>query len=77
NDVLMDAVGINPTPTHKGKRLKIIYATQVAVKPPTLVIFVNEEELMHFSYSLYLENQIRKAFSFVGTPSKNIPRRRK
>ncbi|MEB6068262.1 MULTISPECIES: ribosome biogenesis GTPase Der [Enterococcus] len=77
NDVVMDAVAINPTPTDKGKRLKIFYATQVAVKPPTFVIFVNEEELMHFSYARFLENQIRKAFMFEGTPIKIIPRRRK
>ncbi len=77
NDVVMDAVAINPTPTDKGKRLKIFYATQVAVKPPTFVIFVNEEELMHFSYARLLENQIRKAFTFEGTPIKIIPRRRK
>ncbi|HGS8602289.1 TPA: ribosome biogenesis GTPase Der [Enterococcus faecalis] len=77
NDVVMDAVAINPTPTDKGKRLKIFYATQVAVKPPTFVIFVNEEELMHFSYARFLENQIRKAFTFEGTPIKIISRRRK
>ena len=77
NDVIMDAVAINPTSTDKGKRLKIFYATQVAVKPPTFVIFVNEEELMHFSYARFLENQIRKAFTFEGTPIRIIPRRRK
>ncbi|MEO1782412.1 ribosome biogenesis GTPase Der [Enterococcus diestrammenae] len=77
NDVIMDAVAINPTPTDKGKRLKIFYATQVAVKPPTFVIFVNEEELMHFSYARFLENQIRKAFTFEGTPIRIIARRRK
>lgn len=77
NDVIMDAVAINPTPTDKGKRLKIFYATQVAVKPPTFVIFVNEEELMHFSYARFLENQVRNAFTFEGTPIKIIPRRRK
>lgn len=77
NDVIMDAVAINPTPTDKGKRLKIFYATQVAVKPPTFVIFVNEEQLMHFSYARFLENQIRKAFTFEGTPIRIIPRRRK
>lgn len=77
NDIIMDAVAINPTPTDKGKRLKIFYATQVAVKPPTFVIFVNEEELMHFSYNRFLENQIRKAFAFEGTPIRIIPRRRK
>lgn len=77
NDVIMDAVAINPTPTDKGKRLKIFYGTQVAIKPPTFVIFVNEEELMHFSYARFLENQIRKAFGFEGTPVRILARRRK
>lgn len=77
NDVIMDAVAINPTPTDKGKRLKIFYATQVAIKPPTFVVFVNEEELMHFSYARFLENQIRRAFEFEGTPIRIITRRRK
>lgn len=77
NDVVMDAVTINPTPTDKGKRLKIFYATQVSVKPPTFVIFVNEEELMHFSYLRFLENQIRQAFVFEGTPIRLIARKRK
>ena len=76
NDVVMDAVAINPTPTDKGKRLKIFYATQVAVKPPTFVIFVNDKELMHFSYTRYLENKIREAFGFRGTPLKFIIRER-
>ncbi|WP_442805132.1 hypothetical protein [Streptococcus gordonii] len=61
----------------KGKRLKIFYATQVATKPPTFVILVNEEELMHFSYLRFLENQIRKAFVFEGTPIHLIARKRK
>ena len=77
NDVVMDAVAINPTPTDKGKRLKIFYATQVSVKPPTFVIFVNEEELMHFSYLRFLENQIRQAFVFEGSPIRLIARKRK
>lgn len=77
NDVIMDAVAINPTPTDKGKRLKIFYATQVAIKPPTFVVFVNEEEMMHFSYARFLENQIRRAFEFEGTPIRIIARRRK
>ncbi|GAB2025921.1 ribosome biogenesis GTPase Der [Lactovum odontotermitis] len=77
NEVLMDAVAVNPTPTDKGKRLRIYYGTQVAVKPPTFVIFVNEVELMHFSYSRFLENQIRKAFVFEGTPIRILVRRRK
>ena len=77
NDVIMDAIAINPTPTDKGRRLKIFYATQVAIKPPTFVVFVNEEELMHFSYGRMLENQIRKAFVFEGTPIHLISRKRK
>ncbi len=77
NEVILDAVAINPTPTDKGKRLKIFYGTQVAVKPPTFVIFVNEEELMHFSYKRFLENQIRRAFGFLGTPIRIIARKRK
>ncbi|UQF23410.1 ribosome biogenesis GTPase Der [Vagococcus lutrae] len=77
NDVILDAVAIHPTPTDKGKRLKIFYGTQVTVKPPTFVMFVNEEELMHFSYARFLENQIRKAFPFEGTPIRILARRRK
>ncbi|WP_371440108.1 hypothetical protein [Streptococcus gordonii] len=61
----------------KSKRLKIFYATQVATKPPTFVIFINEEELMHFSYPRFLENQIRKAFVFEGPPIHLIVRKRK
>ncbi|KIL48074.1 ribosome biogenesis GTPase Der [Jeotgalibacillus campisalis] len=76
NEVIMDAVAMNPTPTHHGKRLKIFYATQVAVKPPTFVIFVNEPELMHFSYERFLENRIREAFGFEGTPIRLISRAR-
>ncbi|MBT2656409.1 ribosome biogenesis GTPase Der [Bacillus sp. ISL-18] len=77
NDVIMDAVAMNPTPTDKGRRLKIYYATQVAVKPPTFVVFVNEPELMHFSYERFLENRIRDAFGFEGTPIKIYARERK
>ncbi|WP_223702058.1 ribosome biogenesis GTPase Der [Sutcliffiella deserti] len=77
NDVIMDAVAMNPTPTDKGQRLKIYYATQVAVKPPTFVIFVNDPELMHFSYKRFLENRIRDAFGFEGTPIRLIARPRK
>ena len=61
----------------KGKRLKIYYVTQVAVKPPTFVVFVNDKELMHFSYTRYLENQIRNAFGFRGTSLKFLIRERK
>lgn len=77
NDVIMDAIAHNPTPTDNGKRLRIYYATQVAVKPPTFVIFVNDPELMHFSYERFLENQLRVAFDFEGTPLHLIERRRK
>ncbi|MBS4215847.1 MULTISPECIES: ribosome biogenesis GTPase Der [Neobacillus] len=77
NDIIMDAVAMNPTPTDKGRRLKIYYATQVAVKPPTFVIFVNEPELLHFSYERFLENRIRDAFGFEGTPIKIFARERK
>ncbi|WP_203361882.1 ribosome biogenesis GTPase Der [Bacillus sp. REN10] len=77
NDVIMDAVAMNPTPSDKGKRLRIYYATQVAVKPPTFVVFVNEPELMHFSYERFLENRIRDAFGFEGTPIRILSRARK
>jgi GTP-binding protein len=77
NEVIMDAVAMNPTPTHNGRRLKIYYMTQVAVKPPTFVAFVNDPELMHFSYERFLENRIRDAFGFEGTPIKIIARPRK
>ncbi len=77
NDVIMDAVAMNPTPTDKGNRLKIYYTTQVAVKPPTFVVFVNEPELLHFSYERFLENRIRDSFGFEGTPIKIFARERK
>ncbi|KIO63075.1 hypothetical protein B4064_0550 [Caldibacillus thermoamylovorans] len=77
NDVIMDAVAMIPTPTDKGKRLKIYYITQVSVKPPTFVLFVNDPELLHFSYERFLENRIRDAFGFLGTPIRIIPRARK
>ncbi|MCY8951653.1 ribosome-associated GTPase EngA [Bacillus atrophaeus] len=77
NDIIMDAVAMNPTPTHNGQRLKIYYATQVAVKPPSFVVFVNDPELMHFSYERFLENRIRDAFDFEGTPIKIFARARK
>ncbi|MFD1360571.1 ribosome biogenesis GTPase Der [Lentibacillus salinarum] len=76
NDVILDALAINPAPTVKGKRLKILYATQVAVKPPSFVIFVNDPDLMHFSYRRFLENRIRDAFGFTGTPIKIFARKR-
>lgn len=76
NDVISDAVAINSPPTDKGRRLRINYATQVAVKPPTIILFVNDPELMHFSYERYLENKIRAAFGFEGTPLRIFSRRK-
>ena len=77
NEIIMEATAMQQPPSDKGKRLKIFYATQVAVKPPTFVIFVNDKELMHFSYIRYLENKIREAFGFKGTSLKFIIRERK
>ena len=77
NEVLLDAIATNPTPTVHGKRLRIYYGTQVSIQPPTFVIFVNDPEMMHFSYQRFLENQIRKAFDFTGTPVHLIIRERK
>lgn len=77
NEILMEAVAMQQPPSDKGKRLKIYYMTQVSVKPPTFVVFVNDKELMHFSYTRYLENKIREAFGFRGTPLKFIIRERK
>ena len=74
NQVVEDAIAINPPPTEKGQRLKILSATQVKIKPPTFVIFVNEPEIMHFSYQRYLENKLREAFGFEGTPLQMIIR---
>ena len=77
NEILSEAVAMQQPPSDKGKRLKIYYMTQVAVKPPTFVIFVNDKELMHFSYTRYLENKIREAFGFRGTSLKFFIRERK
>ena len=77
NEIVTEAVAMQQPPSDKGKRLKIYYVTQVAVKPPTFVIFVNDKELMHFSYTRYLENRIRDAFGFEGTSLKFIIRERK
>lgn len=76
NEILSEAVAMQQPPSDRGKRLKIFYMTQVGVKPPTFVIFVNDKELMHFSYTRYLENKIREAFGFRGTPLKFIIRER-
>ncbi|MCF0143270.1 MAG: ribosome biogenesis GTPase Der [Parasporobacterium sp.] len=76
NEIISEACALTPPPTDKGKRLKVFYSTQVAVKPPTFVIFVNDKELMHFSYLRYLENRVREAFGFEGTPLRFFIRER-
>jgi GTPase len=77
NEIVAEAVAMQQPPTDKGKRLKIFYVTQAAVKPPTFIVFVNDKNLMHFSYTRYLENRIRDAFGFRGTSLKFIVRERK
>lgn len=77
NEIMAEAIALQQPPSDKGKRLKLYYITQVSVKPPTFVIFVNDKELMHFSYTRYLENKIREAFGFRGTSLKFIIRERK
>ncbi len=77
NEIMTEATAMQQPPSDKGKRLKLFYITQVAVKPPTFVIFVNDKELMHFSYTRYIENQIRDTFGFKGTALKFIIRERK
>lgn len=77
NEIVTEAVAMQQPPTDKGKRLKIYYVTQVSVKPPTFVVFVNDKNLMHFSYTRYLENRIRDTFGFKGTALKFITRERK
>ena len=77
NEIMTEAVAMQQPPSDKGKRLKLYYITQVAVKPPTFVIFVNDKELMHFSYTRYLENKIREAFGFKGTSLRFFIRERK
>lgn len=77
NEIMTEAVALQQPPSDKGKRLKLYYITQVSVKPPTFVIFVNDKELMHFSYTRYIENKIREAFGFKGTPLRFIIRERK
>ena len=76
NEILMEAVAMQQPPSDKGRRLKIYYMTQVSVKPPTFVVFVNDKRLMHFSYTRYLENKIREAFGFAGTPLRFLIRER-
>ena len=77
NEIMAEAVALQQPPSDKGKRLKLYYITQVSVKPPTFVIFVNDKQLMHFSYTRYIENKIREAFGFKGTPLRFIIRERR
>ena len=77
NEILSEAVAMKQPPSDKGKRLRLYYITQVSVKPPTFVIFINDKELTHFSYTRYIENKIREAFGFRGTPMRFIYRERK
>ncbi len=77
NQLVLDAVSVNPPPAHKGKQLKIYFMTQADIKPPKFLIFVNDPELMHFSYLRFLENKLREAFGFEGTPLKLVVRGRK
>lgn len=76
NDVVLDAFYVNPPKTHNGGKVKVYYATQVASKPPSFVLFVNDEQIMHFSYERYLKNRLRESFEFTGTPIKLILRKR-
>lgn len=76
NDVILDAQMLNPPKPHNGRQLRIYYASQVAIEPPTIVLFVNDPELLHFSYKRYIENKVREAFDFEGTPIKILARKR-
>ena len=76
NQVVSDAITINPPPAHRGRKMKIYFATQADIKPPTFIFFVNDPELMHFSYLRFLENKLRESFGFEGTPLKLIVRGR-
>ena len=76
NDVVLDAMYVNPPKKHNGQVLKVYYATQVTSKPPTFILFVNDEDVMHFSYKRYLQNRLRESFNFEGTPIKLILRKR-
>ena len=77
NELIRDAVSVNPPPTKKGKQLKILFVTQVGIAPPTFIIFVNDPELMHFSYLRFIENRLRESFGFEGTPIRLVVRARK
>lgn len=77
NEILAEAIAMQQPPSDKGRRLKIFYITEVSVKPPTFILFVNSKKLMHYSYTRYIENKIREAFGFIGTPLRFIIRERK
>ena len=77
NEIITEATVMQQPPSDKGKMLRIFYATQAGVKPPTFVLFVNSKELFHFSYQRYIENQLRETFGFRGTPIKLVIRERK
>ena len=76
NDVILDAFYVNPPKTHNGGKVKVYYATQVTTKSPAFVLFVNDEQIMHFSYERYIKNRLRESFDFRGTPIKLILRKR-
>jgi GTP-binding protein len=76
NQVIHDAMATTPPPSDKGRRFRVQYVTQVSVKPPTFVLFCNDPELAHFSYLRFLENQLRQAFPFTGTPLRMILRKK-
>ena len=76
NELIRDAVSINPPPMHRGRRLKILFMTQADIKPPKFIIFVNDPELMHFSYLRFIENRLREMYGFEGTPLRLIVRAR-
>ena len=77
NDLLEDAKMVNPPPAHSGRVAKIYYMTQVGIRPPTFVMFVNDANLIHFSYVRFMENRLREAFSFAGTPIRIVIRSKK
>jgi GTP-binding protein len=77
NDLIADTIRANEPPSYNGRRLRVYYASQVSVAPPTFVLFVNSEDLMHFSYERFLENTLRKSFNFSGTPIRIVTRERK
>ena len=76
NELIRDAVSVNPPPMHRGKQLKILFMTQVGVAPPKFILFVNDPKLMHFSYLRFIENRLRESFGFEGTPLQLIVRAR-